>query len=218
MEINNIFRFIETLKTPGQGRGMSAKEFEDYFNQASMSLWRREADRFEQNLSSTNYLSNFKYRGSVVGFDQEIDSEVGRITSIEFVLYEEGSNEDVALIATPDLLDDQYYSRRKNDKFYPPTQDYPIANISGNQVLCFPEEFDGYLISGLKYPRQITYATTVSEDGRDYVFDEVNSIDTDWDKVAHGELIALICKSLGITLKDDWLTQYFNIQKQTEIV
>lgn len=218
MYINDIFRFVNTLKNQSQGRGLSAKEFEDYLNNASLSLWRREVKRVESNLQSNGYLKNFEFESNVKALTDTLNVEYGHYTGFELVKYidPQAETKEIDFIRTPDLLDDHYFSLRKNEGLYPPTEDYPIMKLVGNSVIAYPITFDGYIVTGYSYPTKSVYATTISTDGRDYVFDEANSVDIDWPEIAHGELIALVCKGMGITLKDDWLVQYETIQRQSE--
>lgn len=222
MYIKDIFRFVNFLKSQNQGRGINAKEFEDLFNQASMSLWRREIKRYDKLKESSAYLKNFEVESAPLAFDEAIPESFGYYGSIEILKYlrdeQDAITEEIDFIRTPDWLDDYYFSVRNNDTLYPPTEDYPIIRLVGSNVKVSPTSFDTYIITGIEKPVKVVYAVTTSTNGRDYIFDETNSIDTDWPEIAHGELIAIICKGLGISLKEDWLVQYENIQKQGEVV
>lgn len=214
MFIEKIYRFIKFLKSQNQGRGINAQEFEDLFNQASFSLWRREFKEKDKSRWSLAYIKNFEDEQELE-IDTLIPDSFGFIDHIEVEIRNE--EDEVTSVQNPDWLNEQQFSERKTDSLYPPDEAHSIVKTVGNQIEVLPDIFTHYTVNGIKYPQTVKYAVTASANGRDYIFDEAKSTDTDWPEIAHGEIIGIICKALGINLNNDWLLQYDNLQKQAEV-
>lgn len=72
------------------------------------------------------------------------------------------------------------FEERKNSVLLPPTEVDPIATVENNKIYVRPPNSPDIIFTYIKRPTEISIATTVSGDGRELLYDDGNSIDTDF--------------------------------------
>lgn len=88
----------------------------------------------------------------------------------------------------------------------------PISRVSGSDLLVKPVAgLDAIKISYLKNPTDAVYAYTVIS-GRDLLFDEGNSTDTEFKPLDQSALVVKTLQYLGVPLKDSILLQFENMK------
>jgi len=93
-----------------------------------------------------------------------------------------------------------------------PVMQRPIGKIFGSNLLVKPYNgVDSIFIRYLKLPTDTVYAYTI-ENGRDIVFNETGSTDTEYGPLEHTSLVIKTLRYLGISLKDEYLLQFENLK------
>jgi len=112
-------------------------------------------------------------------------------------------------------IDNQKYLYRANHPVKTPTATYPIASNFSQQLTVLPANAFTYVgISSLKRPTKPVYAFTQSGDR--YIYDDANSIDTEWSEELYDVLMERTLANLGINMRSAELVQYSNQQRQLE--
>lgn len=86
-----------------------------------------------------------------------------------------------------------------------PVERDALVRIFADNITCDPETVDELALYYLVYPETGVYAYTIAENGRDIVFDSVNSVDLNWKKTALSEIVSRALMYLGISLNEQSL-------------
>tara|TARA_R110002126_G_scaffold86464_1_gene208613 strand:- start:10339 stop:11055 length:717 start_codon:yes stop_codon:yes gene_type:complete len=233
MLINDIHIFIKFLKNQGQNKYHSPEQIDDAFNRASLDLFRQEEKVFEIEQIITDTLRPFKERVVLSGGSPfTLPTGYRRATNVSFNYSNEKTTSetdifeycDTSLSADMgedavsgyekeiDILPDGDWVKRTGNLIVGPTSSSPIARVYGNNLEVLPNKEDITLYY-LRQPIKSKWAYTYAGDGRTPLFDEGNSVDTDWTETSHNELIEKTLGFLGIAVRDQTLIQFEQSQK-----
>lgn len=94
----------------------------------------------------------------------------------------------------------------------PPTTDYPICKFVGNVIYVAPNV--DVTVTYIATPIKPVYAFTTS--GDDYIYDDTNSVDIEFDVVWHDFIVNRVLANLGLNMRELQLIQYSEQQKAEE--
>jgi len=205
MKIKSVIDFINLIKSDGQSRYFKNRDIVRAFNNASIDLWNQLHPSYQAQQSITDLLKPFKRTTPspipIINGSAEVPEEYAYGTSFWI------QNDDTDTVV--DMLRDSEFRSRKSSKLLAPEKEFPIGKINNIKIDLAPLDLDGGLmIEYLKKPNDVVLVSTISSDGRAEIIDEINSIDTEWDERILPDLIKKVATTLGITLNDNWLTQY----------
>lgn len=87
-----------------------------------------------------------------------------------------------------------------------PSSNYPIYTDAPSAILIYPSDTPSVFLSYLKTPNTVHWGYTVS--GTQPVYNPLTSVDFEWAIVQKRDLIARICKYLGMSIRDEDLEQF----------
>ncbi len=238
MLINNIHIFVKFLKNQGQNIYHTPEQIDDAINRAALDLFRQEEKIFEAQQIITDTLGAMKVRlaftndvsgvyslpldyvrATNLAFDIDSITETLILTPETFTFCDPTFTETTSstllsnLEHPIDLLVDSDWINRQKSKFLPPEESNPIARIFGRSLQILPKTITPILYY-LKTPTKAKFAFTVSGDGFSTIFDAANSIDLDFPEISHNEIVEKTISLLGISVRDNILTQFEQIQKR----
>lgn len=80
-----------------------------------------------------------------------------------------------------------------------------LIRITGDEVSCDPSTVSEIALYYLVYPETGVFAYTIAPNGRDIIYDSVNSVDLNWKKTALSEIVSRALMYLGISLNEQGL-------------
>jgi hypothetical protein len=108
-------------------------------------------------------------------------------------------------------VDDDKVASHLNSRITPPTDEYPVAEITGSGWQLYPA-LSGFRLKYLAYPVRPRYATKVVNG--ELVFDAAASVDIQWNPVQYNELLSRTMAILGLHVKDGVVMQTAERNKQ----
>lgn len=203
MTIQYIHSFLKTLRNRGQSRYFEPSQITEAVNSAQLDMFNEGRNEFERTQSVNDLMRVFKKKDdiSLTAGEGDLPSDYASLT---------GFDKQV------DVIGDGRWGEAKADVVCPATSDYPKVNIYGTKIRVLPESLSSISINYLKKPTDSVYATTLSANGRDRIFDEGNSTDVEIPEQFKTDLLLKTCTYLGISLKDADLSQFEALKKQLE--
>jgi hypothetical protein len=203
MIIQDIITQVNLLTNRKQSRYYSPTEIMTAINSSVLDMFNESRSEFEETQKVNDLLRVFKATETI-----SLTSGVGNLASDYASIT--GFNDNI------DLVGDDRWGEVQNDVICSPDADYPVANILGSTIRVLPTSITSVDITYLKTPVNGVYATTLSSNSRDYIFDEGNSTDVEIPEHKSPELLAKTCKYLGIGLSQSDLTQFELLKNQTD--
>jgi hypothetical protein len=203
MIIEYIHSFIQTLKNRGQARYFTPSQITEAVNSSVLDMFNEGRKDYEQTQVINDLMRVFKADATV-----SLTAGVGSLPSNYASIT--GFDKKV------DLVDDASWGEIKTDIVCPPATEYPFASVTGSTIKVLPTTIATIGIKYLKKPTDSVYATTTSGDGRSFIFNSGASTDVEIPEHRKTELLAKVCKYLGISLKDADLIQFETIKNQTD--
>lgn len=203
MIIEDIVKAVGVLSNKQQSRYLNPSQITDAVNDAVLDMFNEGRSLFESTQKVNDLMRVFKKKQtiSLTSGEGDLPSDYASLTGFEDNI---------------DVVTDERWGDVKNDVICVPDADYPVLNIYGSKVRVLPTSITSVDINYLKEPTKAVYATTLSGNSRDYIFDEGNSTDVEIPEHRRTELLAKTCKYLGITLNQTALTQFELLKNQTD--
>lgn len=203
MIIEKIVKTVNKLANNGQSRYFSPVEITDAINDGVLDIFNEQRTLFESTQKVNDVMRVFKKKHtiSLESGEGDLPSDYASLTGFE---------------GNVDVVTDERWGEVKNDVICVPSADYPVLNIYGGKVRVLPETLSSIDINYLKTPIKAVYATTISVNGRDYIFDEGNSTDVEIPEHRSPEILAKTCKYLGVSLNQADLAQFELLKNQTD--
>lgn len=104
------------------------------------------------------------------------------------------------------------YNDRFNHPNKPPTANYPICKFVGTTMFVAPNV--DVKVTYIATPVDLKFAYTLS--GDDYIYDDVNSVDIEFDKVWHDHIVNRVLANIGINMREPQVIQYSQQEKVEE--
>lgn len=212
MLINELHTALNLLANQGQSRYFKPKDKDKAINDCAKSLYEDLVEEFQRTGQLADYLiplevekdlsvkngyadlpSDYGHHTAYAGLEivdkEEIESDAERCTSGEW-------NDAITSVIDP------------------PRIDAPKIRFIDNRIQVRPKNVSNIRLSYLKRLPEAKWAFTIASDGKSYIWDETNSIDTGFAKTAYTELLKRVVTYLGIPLKDGVLIQMATGGKQ----
>lgn len=115
-----------------------------------------------------------------------------------------------------EILPDVLWSKRMGSSLQFPDHRFPIANFQKDFIRFAPKSIKYVKFIYYRYPKQVKYAIKGLEYPRsfpawNYIYDEANSIQLEWDDINIIDIIYLMLQDLSITVDKKEVLQYANI-------
>lgn len=203
MIIQDIVKAVNKLSNRRQSRYFSVDEITEAINDAVLDMFNEGRSEFEKTQVVNDLLRVFKTKATIELTEGEGDlpTDYASLTGFEDNI---------------DVVTDERWGEVKNDVICPADSDYPVLNVYGAKVRVLPNTISSVDINYLKKPTKAVYGKTLSENGRDYMFSEVDSTDVEIPAHRAPELLAKTLKYLGVSLKQTDLTQFELLKNQTD--
>lgn len=172
----------------------------------SLNIWKKYVDEFERTQKLSVFLDPLKSRETVA-----IAAGVGTLITSKGQ-YRTGAFTTSGGKVT--LINVDKWASAVNDTIRVPDNDNPIALIEGENIVVKPITVSSVILHFLKKPALPVYAFT--SDGDDYIYDDGNSVDFEWNEELHDEVMNRVLVNLGVSQREPALVQYGNIEKQIE--
>lgn len=230
ININTVYESVQQICNKSQNSGYTTPaEFNLYANMASQSLFNTLFSEFQRLEKITDLLRFFITKKSV-----SID-ENGKMLfpdSYRYLLalrtYDK-SKLDLIMDGCEDgiipnynklpqvgvqLIDNDKLWYRLESEILHPSYTNPIATIYSSYIQFYPVDLGTAIIDFLAEPITAEWKYTTDSYGL-AVYDPITSIDYNWSPVAQNQLIMLICRYIGIEIRDEELVSVTNqIQKE----
>lgn len=208
-KIKEIHDQINLLTTKGRTGYHTAIEIDIAVYMASKWLYDFYYKMFDENNSLHDSLRQFTSDPTVITLTgggqyvlpDDFIHEIGQITS--------GTN-DVEI----DTVDRAALAKRKTNNLVPPSSSYPICTFYRTYIQFYPVDITNVKFSYLKKPVQPVYATAIVN-GRE-VYDDVNSVDVEWNEVDLTKLTTRAMSVLGINLEDMKLVEWSELKENKD--
>ncbi len=113
-----------------------------------------------------------------------------------------------------ELLETGMWNERLNHPNKPPTSEFPIVRMHGNNIEVRPVDVETIHLDYFKLPTEAKYSYQIS--GDDYVYEDSTSVDWEWSKTMEDRIINRTLANLGITIKDRDVVQYSQAERMQE--
>ena len=124
-------------------------------------------------------------------------------------LYYFNTEDKVTSLTDIDVVTDKRWSERVSHAIEYPDRDYPICNIVANKIRFMPKDLRQVLMTYYRWP--VTPIYKMAYDFSDYkmeVYDEVNSVQLEWDDMNIYDIIILMLEFFGIKMTAQDLVQF----------
>lgn len=122
-----------------------------------------------------------------------------------------------------DVVEDKFWAGRVKSKVDPPSASRPICRIENTeadatikQIELVPSTITSIQLYYFKIPAKAKYAYTPS--GNRYIYDENNSIDSEFSPLLFPQIAMKVLSRFGINLREQQVIQYAEAMKQQENV
>lgn len=219
ISVNEIYQPVVSLAQKAQHGTIRVADFNRYATMASQDL-------FNERLGSDRdfYKLGKGMAKTSAGMDKQVDQSL-RVFYVPDSPLTVASG--VATIPTDlEFVDKIVYNQKPlkwvpNNKFEPylnstidvPTVDYPIYTDLNTQIKVAPNAITPVLMSYYKTPANIVWNYTLVNERP--VFNPTGSTNFEWANVEKVQLIMRILGYIGITIREQELVQYANIEEQT---
>jgi len=142
-------------------------------------------------------------------------SDYVHLISLGFVT---GVNSNGSVISLPrpiEIVNKEFEWYRRSSKIVPPTKLDPIAIEENTYIQLYPVNLGSVKFSYLRQPREAKWAYTIAS-GRP-VYDSANSVNLEWRDNDINSIISLAVSYIGISIKDQEVSQYAELKSQQGI-
>lgn len=207
-KIKEIHDQINFLTTKGRTGYHTALEIDQAVYMASKWLYDFYYKMFDENNSLHDSLRPFTSDPTIIALTNgqyvlplDFIHEIGQITS--------GSTDGMI-----DTVDRAALAKRLSNNLVPPTVNYPICVFYQTYIQFYPINITNVKFSYLKKPIQPVYATTILN-GRE-VYDDINSVDVEWNEVDIVKVTTRAMSVLGINLEDMKLVEWSEMKENKD--
>lgn len=95
-----------------------------------------------------------------------------------------------------------------------PTADYPICRFENKTIVAAPASIGQLQILHIRKPVKPVYAYTIVSDR--YVYDDVNSVDVEFDQMMHDDIMMRVLENLGVPMREEFTVRVAQQNKLTE--
>lgn len=205
--IKTIVDRLGVLNRKGLTPYYSPLQIADEVHAASLDIWKKYIKDFEATQLISVYLEPLRGKETV-----SLTSGAGTLVASK------GVYKTAVMIPTTDVKVEEVlvgqWSDRANHSVKVPSETYPICRIDFGDIVVRPTSLTSVDVHFIKKPTKPVYAFTQSAD--DYVYDDANSVDFEWNEVLHPDIIDRVLGQLGLSQREGQMVQYSNIEKQTE--
>jgi len=174
---------------------------------ASLNLWKKYVNEFEKTQRISVYLDPFRGKDTI-----SIVNGIGILTSSN------GQYKTAALLPITDkkvtIVDIGHWGDRIDNSVRIADEKHPICRIEKDQIVIRPTSITLVDLYFLKVPVLPVYAYTVVDD--DYIYDDDNSVDTEWPEIIHDEITRRVFNTLGLSQREYNESQWSNVEQQKE--
>lgn len=184
---------------------ISPDKIDTEINTESMNLWLKYEPMFERDATIAAFLDPFKRSESVT-----ITAGEGTMTAA----YTRPTGVFDSAGKKIEIVDIAMWGDRINHPLKTPSTDYPVCRFENRKIIIRPTTITPVTVHYLKYPTKVVYAYTLV--GTRYVYDDTNSVDTEWPEILHDQITERVLANLGINMRETVLVQYSQQEKQQE--
>lgn len=199
-KIKEIHDQVNLLTTKGRTGYHTAEEIDIAVYMASKWLYDFYFKMFDENNSLHDSLRPFTTDPTIITLTN------GQYTLPVDFIHEIGQITSGAVDGMVDTVDRAALAKRLSNNLVPPSLNYPICVFYQTYIQFYPINITNVKFSYLKKPVQPIYATTISN-GRQ-VYDDVNSVDVEWNEVDLVKVTTRAMSVLGINLEDMKLVEW----------
>lgn len=208
MFIETLYSFITFLTNQGQARYFNPEEVFRAFNFVSSTFYGESLTLWEKDADVRAWLRPFRKPATI---NQETDKTFNfpddyyRESSLWYLKDEK----EVSI----DVVKDGEWPGRVNNGVVGPDEDYPIANLSGENIIIRPTDITSIELAYFIKHKDVIFNYQELA-GRNIVFDETDSVDTLWPQEAQTILVDRTLAYLGVPLKDGTMLQFKQLNQQ----
>lgn len=204
--ISDIHSFITFLTAKGKSGYHNPEEIDNAVHEASLSLFNKLVDQFEQTKNISDDLSPFMIGPTALTLNGSGQANKPADYKHWIVLTEGTSAYSVAVV------DHGMLPEKRNDPLCPPAAGYAICTFYNTVLQFYPTTLSNVKITYFKTPVKPEWAYTIVS-GR-HVYDDASSVDIEWKENRHPELRAKALEYLGVNLREADLVQFSQMKKQ----
>lgn len=183
----------------------SPAQIDNEVNAESMNLWLKYTPLFEKDSDIAAILDPFKRNETVT-----LTSGTGSMTAA----FQRPTGVFTSGGIKIDIVDIGMWADRINHPLKTPTTDYPACYFANQQIIVRPTSLTQAIVHYLKYPTTAVYGYAIN--GTRYVYDDATSVDFDWPKSVHDQVMNRVLSNLGINIRELMTLQYAQQEKAQE--
>lgn len=206
--IKTIHDRVNLAIRKGETGYFSPSEIDAEINAAMMDIWRKYVNEFERTRLVNIYLNPF-----IKTEDVTPNPTDGSVTLTNAYKYPTAIRVK-ANGKTVTETDQARWDRMINHSVEFPTADYPICKFEGKKIWSRPIDIGELTVSYIDKPVKPVYAFNIVGDR--YVYDDVNSVDVEFDEILHNDIKYRVLGSLGVPLDKTLLINVSEQSKATE--
>lgn len=200
MTVDDMHQIVSLIQNKGQSRYFTPEQIDYALNTASDNIYNRETELYEKSRKVSDRLRPYKQDASV-----SLTVGNGALPSD----YDVARFMDAGTVRV-DILPDTEWAFRVASLVAPPSASFPIALIN-QDVEVRPTSITTVTLYYFKVPVEMEWAYTLS--GSRPIYDSGSSTQPDWPESVHAEIVEEACTYLGLSLKDEPLTQLRQYQE-----
>jgi hypothetical protein len=225
INVNLVYTSVQQILLKEIGSGyLSPDQFNSFANQATIEIFNRNAEIFQDTSRITEKLTPFIKR-SVIQVDDtgKMNYPSDWVHTLAVRAYDpDGLDEAVEECDDdnpPDyntikqikvkVIDNDKLGDRLTSTIVAPTRYRPIVTMYSTYAQWYPIDVGAGVLDYLRKPLETVWAYTINGDDLE-VYDPANSVDFEWNWQMRNELIITICKYFGVSVREDQIYQYSN--------
>lgn len=218
ININDLYVSVRHFANKEQRGFISPTQFNDFAARAVMESFMQKSLVFQSSQKISDDLRPF-IKAVTVDVDSEgklpYPEDYVHLSSVKYIRVVQvgGKTKKIPVELIP--VDDNEIGYRLNSSIVAPDKEFPIMAYYDTYIKVYPEDLKRVELTYLRQPVTPVWAfTTVN--GRP-VYDAANSVDIEFPKEMHNELMVKILSYVGINLREGELIQYAETKNQQGI-
>lgn len=218
LNINELYISVQNFANKEQRGFISPSQFNDFAYRAVMESFMQKSLVYQSTQKISDDLRPF-IKPTTLDVDPQgrvlYPDDYVHMSSVKYVNVKQVDKKVVRKLVELIPVDDNELGYRLNSTIVPPSKDFPILVYYDEYMKVFPEDLLRVEVTYLREPIKPIWAFTLVNNRP--VYDPDNSVDIEFPREMHNELMIKILSYVGINLREGVLMQYAEAKNQQGI-
>lgn len=218
LNINELYISVQNFANKEQRGFISPSQFNDFAYRAVMESFMQKSLVYQSTQKISDDLRPF-IKPTTLDVDAQgrvlYPDDYVHMSSVKYVNVKQVNKQVVRKLVELIPVDDNELGYRLNSTIVPPSKDFPILVYYDEYMKVFPEDLLRVEVTYLREPIKPIWAFTLVNNRP--VYDPDNSVDIEFPREMHNEIMIKILSYVGINLREGVLMQYAEAKNQQGI-